>query len=86
MGDACKASITALLQRIGNAARLLLDPASLLSVGFIIVVKSDACDLGVEACLLRVKAMDVEGVTEEMLSDPSVTRLIATDSKILSSS
>ena len=63
-----------------------MDPATLLSPGYVLIVKSDACDLGVGACLLRVKAANVEAVTEEMLSDPSVTRLIATDSKILSTS
>ena len=85
-GEACKASVAGLLQRVGNAERLPMDPATLLSPGYVLIVKSDACDLGVGACLLRVKAASVEGVTEEMLSDPTVTRLIATDSKILSTS
>ena len=74
------------MQRVGQAARLPMDPATLLTKGYVLVVKSDACDIGVGACLLRVKVDDIDQITEEMLSDPSVTRLIATDSKILSDS
>ena len=78
-GEECKASVKALAQRVSQAERLPMDPASMLAPGYVIVVKSDACDLGVGACLLRVKANNVDDVTEEMLSDPSLTRLIATD-------
>jgi hypothetical protein len=85
-GQASKDVIKDMLSRIDAAPRVPCRPDELLDDGWVIVVKTDASATGIGASLLLVKCADARDMTEERMSDPANVRLIATCSKVLSTS
>ena len=59
-------------------------PEDLITDESCLVIMSDACDEGVGAGLWRVGRADARDVTIEDLKDRRISRLIATDAKVLS--
>jgi hypothetical protein len=75
-----------MLSRIDTAERVPCRPDELLDNGWVIVVKTDASATGIGASLLLVLCADARDMTEEKMSDAANVRLIATYSKVLSTS
>ena len=59
-------------------------PEDLITDDSCLVIISDACGEGVGAGLWRVRRADAKDVTIEDLKDIRISRLIATDAKVLS--
>ena len=80
----CERSAMELKEEMTALPKAHTRPEDLITDDSCLVIMSDACDEGVGAGLWRVMKPDASTVTIEDLKDRSMSRLIATDAKILS--